>query len=367
MATPQRDYYEVLGVSRDADQKAIKDAFRGLALKYHPDRNKSPGAEERFKEIAEAYAVLSDPKKRAEYDARGFAGVEGFSPEDLFGGIDFGDIFGDLGFGFDFGEGLFERLFRHRRRGPARGADLRMELTVPLERVNSGGEETIRFTRPRTCPACQGSGPEPGTSPRPCDACGGSGRKVVSRQEREGVRFQQVTACPVCHGQGTVIDRPCTECGGSGQVEREETLKVSIPVGVEEGMVLRIPEHGLPSPEPGGSPGDLYVMVYSAPDPRFYRLGSDLWRDEAIEVADAVLGTRLKVPTLEGNVEVTVPAGTQPDTVLRVRGKGLPVFGGGERGDLKLRIQVHVPEHPTAQERELYERLRALSGAQQRY
>jgi molecular chaperone DnaJ len=192
MTTAQRDYYEVLGVPRDADQQAIKDAFRQLALRYHPDRNKEPGAEERFKEIAEAYAVLSDPKKRSEYDARGFAGVAGFSPEDLFGGIDFGDLFRGLGFDVDVGAGgLFDRLFRRRRAGPARGRDVELVLEVPLERVANGGEEVIRFTRPDRCQSCQGTGAKAGTTPRRCETCGGTGQHVMS-ERRAGISFQPI-------------------------------------------------------------------------------------------------------------------------------------------------------------------------------
>lgn len=363
MATPaQRDYYEVLGVARDADEKHIKDAFRDLALKYHPDRNKSADAEERFKEIAEAYAVLSDPKKRAEYDARGFAGVAGYSSEDLFGGIDFGDLFRDLGFGLDLGEGLFDRFFRRRRAGPARGADVEVLLTLPLDRIHRGGEEEVRYTRPVTCSACHGNGAASGTKPRRCSACDGTGRKVVIRQEQRGeavVRLQQIMVCPECGGRGEIVDRPCTECGGQGVVEREERLTLRVPAGADEGMALRVPAHGLPSSERGGVPGDAYVIVRSAPDARFERVGADLWRSETIEVADAVLGTHLKVPTLDGTVEVRVPPGTQPDETLRLRGKGLNAFGGG-RGDLNLRIQVHIPEQPSAQERALYEQLRAF-------
>ena len=361
----QRDYYEVLGVARDADQKAIKDAFRTLAMKYHPDRNKAPDAEEKFKEIAEAYAVLSDPKKRAQYDTGGFAGVADFSAEDLFGGIDFGDIFGDMGFGFGGGS-VFDRFFRQQRAGPATGQDLEVRLVVPLERINKGGEETVRYARTVSCPTCAGSGAKPGTEPRQCESCGGSGRKVVTRDEKRdkaSVRFQQVSICPNCQGRGIFIDHPCPECHGQGQVEKEESLKVHIPAGIEEGTSLRIKAHGLPSNESGGSPGDLFVTVYSAPDPRFERSGADLWRREVLEVVDAVLGTRLKVPTLEGKVDVRVPAGTQPDEVLRLRGKGLPEFGGGGRGDLNIRIQVNIPESPSTEERALYEQLRALGQA----
>jgi molecular chaperone DnaJ len=361
MTTAQRDYYEVLGVPRNADEKAIKDVFRRLALQYHPDRNKEPGAEEKFKEIAEAYAVLSDPKKRAEYDREGFAAVSGFTPEDLFGGIDFGDVFGGLGFDFDRGGGLFDRFFgRRRRAGPARGANVEVELVVPLERVLTGGEETVRFSRPGPCAACQGSGAERGTTPRSCSACGGKGQQVQSRQ-KGNVRVQHITPCPVCGGRGTVIDKPCPVCQGRGEVEREEALTVKVPAGVEEGMVLRIPGHGLPGRETGSMPGDLYVVVRSVPDPRFERRGPDLWRTETLSVPEAVLGTRVEVPTLDGRATVTVPAGTQPGEVLRLRGKGLAEFGGRGRGNLYVALQVRVPKRLTAEERDLYERLRSAS------
>ena len=363
MVTAQRDYYEVLGVTREADQKAIKEAFRQLALRYHPDRNKEPGAEERFKEIAEAYAILSDPKKRAEYDARGFAGVAGFSPEDLFGGVDFQDLFGGLG--FDFGGGLFERFFGRRRSGPPHGANVEVDLEVPLERVAIGGEEPIRYSRVISCSTCHGSGAKPGTAPRRCDTCGGTGQHVKARRDR-GVHIQRITVCENCQGRGTVIDQACAVCNGRGAMEREETLTVKIPVGVEEGMALRVPAHGMLSPEDGGLPGDLFVVVHSAPDLRFERQGADLWRSEAIPVVDAVLGTRRDIPTLDGSVTVTIPPGTQPDAVLRLRGKGLPEFGGGRRGDYHLRLSVQVPERLTRDERDLYEHLRALGKKRRR-
>jgi molecular chaperone DnaJ len=373
MATEQRDYYEVLGVSRDADAKAIKDAFRELALKYHPDRNKSPDAEARFKEIAEAYAILSDPKKRADYDARGFAGVADFSAEDLFSGIDFGDIFGDMGFGFDLGGGgLFDSFFRQHRRpaGPAKGSDLEVRLTIPLEKVNTGGDETVHFTRPMSCPTCHGSGAKPGTEPRKCEACNGSGKQVTTRRETKEkgtISFQQITICPVCHGQGSFIDHPCENCRGRGEVEKDDNLKVSIPAGVDEGTALRIPGHGLPSSDAGGQPGDLYVIVRSERDPRFERHGADLWRIDTIEITEAVLGTKLKIPTLEGSVEVTVPPGTQPDEVLRLKGKGLPVFGARMHGDINIRIQVHVPERLSAEEKALYEQLQQMGKSDKKH
>jgi molecular chaperone DnaJ len=357
----------VLGVARDADEKAIKDAFRKLALKYHPDRNKEPGAEERFKEIAAAYAVLSDPQKRRQYDARGFAGVAGFSEEDLFRGVDFGDLFGGLNFDFGgLGGGLFDRFFGRRRAGPPRGANIEVELDIPLERVASGGEEKVRYVRPVVCPACGGSGAKAGTKPRRCDACQGSGRRKEEsrRRGREGeVLVQTFSTCPACRGRGEIIDAPCPECGARGETRRDESLTVNVPLGVEEGMALRIPGHGAPSEEKGGVPGDLFVIVRSAPDPRFQRAGADLWRIEQITIADAALGTRRDVPTLDGTVEVTIPAGTQPDAVLRLAGKGLPEFGGRGRGDLYLRLRVRVPERLTGAQRELCEQLRALDGA----
>jgi molecular chaperone DnaJ len=367
--TSQRDYYEVLGVARDADQKAIKDAFRSLAMKYHPDRNKAPDAEEKFKEIAEAYGILSDPKRRSQYDTGGFESVSGFDVEDFFANFDFGDIFGHADFGFDLGGGMFGDLFGRRRSGPVRGQDIEVHLVVPLERINSGGEETVRFTRPVTCPLCSGSGAKPGTEPQKCKTCGGSGRKVISRdqkQEKGSVHFQQITVCPDCHGRGTFIEHPCSKCHGRGQVDKEETLKVNIPKGIGEATSLRIQGHGMPSEEEGAPAGDLYVVVRSVRDPRFERAGPDLWRLETLSVVDAVMGTRIKVPTLEGEVNVTIPPGTQPDEVLRLQGKGLPEFDGRGHGDLNLRIQVHVPETLSAQERELYTQLRALHPANEK-
>jgi len=344
-------------VPRDADAKAIRDAFRALALRYHPDRNKEPGAEERFKEIAEAYAVLSDPNKRAAYDADGFTAT-GVSPEDLFGGTNFDELF--RGAGFDFGGDLFDRFFRRRRGGPARGEDLEATIEVLLEKIARGGEETVHTARLTTCAACKGTGAATGTTPRNCDACHGSGQHISRRQDG-AMMVQYVTACSACHGAGTIIEKPCAECSGRGKVERDETLEVRIPIGAEEGMVLRIPGRGLPSRDASGTPGDLLVTLYTAPDLRFERHGADLWHTATLGVPDAVLGTNLDVPTLNGSANVTVPPGTQPDSVLRLRGKGLPRFGGRGHGSLLVRLTVQVPEQLSAEERKRYERLRALA------
>jgi len=357
----KRDYYEVLGVTRDAEQKSIKDAFRQLALKYHPDRNREPGAEERFKEIAEAYAVLNDPQKRAAYDAGGHAGVAGYSAEDLFGGINLQDIFGtDLFGGFGFGGGLFDRMFG-RRSGPHQGANLEMVIQVPLERVLRGGPEPIQLRRLAQCTSCRGTGAKAGTQPRNCDRCKGSG-KEVRRQGRGAVIVQQISPCADCGGRGVIIDSPCPDCTGRGQAERMESLTVTIPAGIEDGTALRVAGHGQPSDDPTGQPGDLFVIVETARDPRFVRRGPDLWHDENVYPADAALGSTLTVPTLEGEAAVKLPAGTQPDAALRLRGKGLPRFRGKGRGDLFVQIRVQVPVKLSREERELYERLRSLAA-----
>ena len=348
-------------MAKDADLKAIKDAFRTLAMKYHPDRNKEPGAEERFKEIAEAYAVLSDPNKRSQYDARGFAGVAGFSDQDLFGGINFDDLFGGFNFGSD-GQSLFDGFFGHRQRtGPKRGADIEAGISVSLERIAHGGEETLTVGRPVICPGCRGSGAQGGAAARRCDACQGGGRISQSQREDEHhVLIQRISTCPTCHGRGSIIDHPCQECRGSGQVEKQESLTVKIPPGIAEAMVLRLAGKGMPSPDSGGAAGDLLIVVRSKHDPRFERSGADLIRRETIALTEAVLGASCDVATLDGPVHVSIPAGTQPGTVLRLKGKGLPELGSKLNGDLYLHLMVRVPESLSDEERRLYERLHAL-------
>lgn len=352
----------MLGVGKDADAKAIRDAFRALALKYHPDRNKAPEAEEKFKEIAEAYAVLSDPKKRKEYDSRGFAGVSDFSQEDLFGGINFEDLFGG-GMGFDFGDfgggSIFERFFHPGGRHPSRGADIRVEVTVALEKILTGTEETVTLSHPRVCPECGGSGSAKGSEPRVCTTCNGTGQ-VTSTRKQGNVSYREIRPCPTCHGRGKIIDHPCPKCGGSGTVDEPESLNVKIPPGAEEGMVLRIPGHGMPAPQGGEKAGDLLVIVRSAYDPRFERSGADLWRRITIPLTAAVLGDEVGVESLDGPVRVRIPAGSQNDAVLRLVKKGLPHFGGTERGDLYLRLNVRIPEKLSDEERKLFERLREI-------
>lgn len=358
----------MLGVPRDADEKAIKNAFRTLALKYHPDRNKEPGAEDKFKEIAAAYAVLSDPAKRRAYDTRGFAGVAGLSEEDLFRGVDFGDLFGGLGFdfgGLGIGGGLFDRFFRRRPSGPPRGANIEVGLEVPLTRIATGGEERVTYPRRSTCDACAGTGAKDRRL-RPCEPCKGTGTITQeSRRDEAGgnVVVRSIRPCSTCEGRGQIIEQQCSACDGRGTTERTETLTVNVPPGAEEGMALRVPGHGLPSEAKDGRPGDLYVIIRSAPDPRFIRRGADLWRTERITIPDAVLGTRRTVPTLDGSIEVTVPPATQPGAILRLAGKGLPEFGSSRHGDLFLDLVVQVPERLSKRQRELYKELQAIESA----
>lgn len=263
----KRDYYDVLGVPADADEKTIKNAFRDLALKYHPDRNKEPGAEEKFKEIAAAYAVLSDPEKRRAYDARGFAGVAGFSDDDLFRTIDFGDIFAGMGFdlgGVGFGPGrggsLFESLLGRRRPGPAPGRNIEVDLEIPLSRVARGGEEKVSHVCMAPCRACHGTGARDGTKLHPCAACQGTGKRTEEsrRHERAGeVLVRSISACQQCDGRGQIIEAPCPPCRGKGVGEERQSLTVDVPIGAEDGMVLRIPGHGMPSLDKAGTAGDL--------------------------------------------------------------------------------------------------------------
>jgi molecular chaperone DnaJ len=364
MSSAERDYYEVLGVPRDADEKAIKKAYKRQAMKYHPDRNKDPDTEEKFKEIAKAYAVLSDPQKRSMYDAGGPGGVSQFSDEELFRNVDFGDLFG--GFGYDFGGtggSIFDRFFRQPQQRQAHGVDLRVRMAVSLERIFQGGSELLHFSRRVSCPACHGHGTRSGKPPERCQSCQGSGHQVISSEQssdKGNIQFQRVVPCPACHGRGVLIGDPCVQCSGAGQVEKEESLKVTIPVGIEDGSVMRVPGHGLPAEAAGMPPGDLYVEVYTLTDHRFQRHGADLWRTERLGVADAVLGVKLRVPTMDGEADVIIPPGMQPDEMLRLRGKGLPRYRGGGRGDLILRIEVLIPERLSEEERDHYQQLAAL-------
>jgi len=352
----KRDYYEVLGVRRSASQEEIKRAYRRLARQYHPDVNKSPDAEERFKEINEAYQVLSNPEMRARYDRFGHAGLEGTAFPDFtdFGG--FGDIFDEL---FrDFGFGGFGRT-RARTR-PQRGADLRYDLDLTFEEAAFGCEKEIEIPRLETCPRCRGSGAEPGTQPIRCPECNGTGEVRRVQQSILG-SFVSVTTCPRCGGKGEIITTPCSQCRGQGRARVARTLVVKVPAGVDDEMQIRLSGEGEPGTY-GGPPGDLYVVVHIKPHPYFRRQNHDIILELGINVAQAALGDEVWVPTLDGDEKLRIPAGTQSGTIFRLRGKGIPYLRRHGRGDQLVVTQVIIPTELTEEQRKLFLQLAKTLG-----
>jgi molecular chaperone DnaJ len=349
----ERDYYEILEVERDASPEDLKKAYRRMAVRLHPDRNPGDKAsEERFKEAAEAYAVLSDPEKRARYDRFGKAGLgaqPGFSGFDADVFADFGDVLGNLfGFGNIFGGG---------RRGPRPGQDLQYDLELTFEQTASGLESPIRIPRLDRCGTCKGTGAQGKDGVKTCPTCRGRGQ----------VAFQQgfftiARTCGTCGGSGKRIVKPCPTCEGKGRVRVEKTVTVRVPAGVDDGMRLRIAGEGEASPD-GGPPGDLYVLLHVQEHPVFSREGPQLHMEVSITTAQAALGTTLAVPLLGGgHEEVELDGGTQSGTIVRLRGKGLPALDRSGRGDLHVHVRVVTPERLTPEQRELYEKLAALDG-----
>ncbi len=353
----KRDYYEILGVSRDATDDALKSAYRKLALENHPDRNPDDAeAEERFKEASEAYAVLSDPEKRRTYDRFGHEGIgaagQGFQGGDFAG---FGDLFNDL-FGDLFG-GAGGRGGPGTGRG-RRGADLRYNLEIQLTDVLEGFEANLEIPKTLACETCSGSGAAPGTQPERCSSCGGSGQAIF----QQGL-FRISRPCDACRGEGFVLRTPCGDCRGSGRTEGQKTLNVRIPAGVEDGMRLRVAGEG-EAGLAGGVPGDLYVVISVGRHPIFEREGPDLHCEVPIPFTQAALGGQIDVPTLEGKVNLRIPEGTQSGKVLRLRGKGLPSLHGGQRGDQFVRIFVEVPTKLSSRQREILEQFAEETGTE---
>jgi molecular chaperone DnaJ len=346
----KRDYYEVLGVNRDASDQDIKGAYRKLALKHHPDRN--PGdadAEEKFKEASEAYSVLSDPQKRGAYDRYGHAGLQGaaggFNPDAF---ADFGDILGDF---FGFGD-LFGSTGGRRRSRTQRGEDIRFDLELSFEEAVTGLQAEIQVPRMESCSRCRGSGAEPGSGPTTCPTCHGRG-EVIYQQSFLSVR----RTCGTCGGSGHIVRNPCSQCRGQGFQQVQRKLKVNIPAGVDEGTRLRIGSEGQPSPN-GGPSGDLYVFLKVKEHPFFERREQDLHCAIPINVAQAALGCEIEVPTLEQPHKLKIPEGTQNGAQFRLRNRGIAHLNGGGRGDIYVHIEVKVPTRLTREQRKLFEQLR---------
>jgi molecular chaperone DnaJ len=360
----KRDYYEVLGVSRDATQDEIKRAYRRLAKRYHPDLNKDGGSAEKFKEVAEAYEVLSDPEKRAQYDRFGHVGPEqGFD-------FDFHDFrrareaFDEFGFGrsafdeiFDlfFGEGLRTRRARAKRSRAQRGEDLEYRLKVSLEDVAFGTKLRITVPRYVACEHCGGTGVEPGGQVETCPVCHGTGQVEYRYQTMLG-SFVNVRTCERCGGTGEIIRNPCSKCHGRGRVKEKSKISITIPAGVDTGSRLRLAGEGNAGTG-GGPPGDLYIIVEVKPHDTFQRKDDDIYCEVPITITQAALGAKIKVPTLEGEAEIKVPPGTQPGTTFRLKGKGIPHLRGRGRGDQLVQVKVTVPTTLTREQRRLLEEL----------
>ena len=354
----QRDYYEVLDVPKNASNDDLKSAFRRLARQYHPDVNSEPDAEERFKEINEAYAVLSDAERRAAYDRYGHAGVRGPGGATDFtvDFSDFADIFGDL-----FGFGGFGRTSRRTRNAPRRGADLQYRLELSFEEAVFGVEKEIEITRDEVCATCQGSGAEPGTSPVRCSTCNGNGEVRQVRQTILG-SMVQVSTCPTCNGSGETIASPCHTCQGRGLERRTRKKVVNIPAGVDNGTQIRLAGEGQPGVN-GGPNGSLYVAVQVKSHKFFRRRDNDVLLDLDINIAQATLGAEVEIPTVDGKATLKIPGGTQPGKVLRMRGKGVPHLRSNGRGDQLVIVNVEIPTRLTNEQRRLFEQLAKSLGS----
>lgn len=337
----KRDYYEVLGLSKGASDDEIKKAFRKLAMKYHPDKN--PGdkeAEEKFKEINEAYAVLSDPEQKSKYDKFGHAGVD---PNSFAGGGGFGgfggfeDIFDMFGSAF----GGFGGSSRRRSNGPRKGSDIQKTMTIDFEEAAFGVKKQIKLTKNVKCKTCGGTGATPGTSKKTCPKCGGTGEVRTQQKTPLGV-FQSVSPCPDCNGTGEINESPCSDCGGTGRVRDTVTISINIPAGVDNDSVIPVRGQGEPGIN-GGPDGDLYIVLNVRPHKIFERRGQDLWLEIPITFNQAALGDEIIVPTLEEKVSYKIPQGTQPGTVFRLRGKGIKSVRSNRKGDLYVKVSLEVP------------------------
>lgn len=360
----KRDYYEVLGVSKTATQDELKKAYRKLARKYHPDLNKdNPEAAEKFKECNEAYSVLSDEQKRAQYDQ---FGPEAFENGGMGGGPGAGGFGGFGGFGGSGMEDIFDMFFggqgrggRSNNAGPQRGADLRYDMEITFEEAAFGVEKEISLKRAERCEHCHGEGAEPGSKVETCPECHGSGYVRFTQNTMFGQMVNE-RPCSRCHGEGKIISNPCKECGGSGTVKKTKKLKVKIPAGVDNGSRLRVGGEGEAGLK-GGPSGDLYVYLYVKPHKFFERDGTTVLCEVPINIVQATLGAEIKVPTLDGQVTMKVPEGTQPGKVMRLKGKGIPSLRGGGRGDQLVRMKVVVPTRLTDKQKDALQKFADIS------
>jgi molecular chaperone DnaJ len=357
------DYYQILGVSRDVDKDELKRAYRRLARKYHPDVNKEPGAEEKFKEINRAYEILSEPETRARYDRFGEAGVggaagaSGFDYSDMGG---FADIFETIFSGFGGGVGTGAGQSR-RRNGPVRGDDLRLDLKLDFREAVFGGEKQIKIPHLESCQTCNGTGAKPGTGVKTCGTCGGSGQVRRATRTPFG-SFAQVSACTTCNGTGQVIEEKCGTCHGAGRQQETKKLKITIPPGVDNGTRLRVSGEGDAGMR-AGTPGDLYVYLFVESDKEFTREGVNIKSEITISYLQAILGCSLNVNTVDGKEELTIPAGTQPNTVLTLENKGVPKLGNPvSRGNHLITVKINIPTRINSEERELLEKLATVRG-----
>lgn len=375
MSTNKRDYYEVLGVQKNASKEEIKNSYRKLALQYHPDRNKAPEAEEKFKEISEAYAVLSDDDKRKRYDTYGHVGTE-----DVFRGSEanFDEIFKDIGFG-GFRD-IFEQIFGGRGGvggargsnigggndpfgfgfsfggGRRKGQDLLYDMELSLEEVLKGRKDEIELPKLDKCNNCGGTGAAPGTRPRKCSVCDGQGQTRRVYSQNRFSTFVSLEPCRTCQGQGEIIDKPCNSCNGVGRVRKNKKIELEIPPGVEDGMTLQLRGEG--EPLDGGVPGDLLIRIHVRPHPLFERLqDGHLLYNLDLKFTDLALGTEVRVPTLNGQEKLKIPQGSQPNTLFKIKGKGLPRYGGYGKGDLMARINVKIPTKLNDKQKSLLKQL----------
>ncbi len=339
--TEKQDYYEILGVPRDADSRALKEAYRRLAKKLHPDVSKDDGAEARFKEINEAYGVLSDSEKRAAYDRYGHEGLRGMGGMDFSGGFPFDDIF----------DQFFGGTRRGGRRGARQGTDLRYDLTITFEEAVRGVTREVEITRPETCSRCKGSRAEPGTAPSRCGQCNGSGELRQVRQTFLG-SMVNVSSCPNCQGSGEDVSSPCKQCNGNGQKNASRKLSVNIPAGVDDETQIRLSGEGAPG-EQRGPNGNLYVVLSVEPHAFFRRRQNDIVVEMEINVSQAALGAEVIIPTIDGEESLRIPPGTQPGEMFRMRGHGVPQVRGGGRGDQIVIAGVAVPTEMTSEQRRL--------------